>query len=91
MIDQATCPVCGALLSRFRDTLDGHTLLEDEEKCPNGCYYSAFSYGNRTVEVGGELFQWGYSDPVDFADAQLKAVQQAIAKVRAERQGQAAR
>jgi len=42
----AQCPVCGARLLENHSFISEGTLCENEEKCPNGCYYYLFAYGN---------------------------------------------
>lgn len=44
-MSRSHCPICDGPLKTWRDTLDLHLLLEAEEECPEGHYYSSFGYG----------------------------------------------
>lgn len=46
------CPVCGARLKDgYRDYVCEGTLCENEERCPNGCWYYHFAYGNIEMAI----------------------------------------
>lgn len=45
------CPVCGTRLLESNMHISEGTLCESEEKCPNGCYYYMFAYGNTDWDV----------------------------------------
>src|SRR5271157_3221736 len=47
----AQCPVCGARLLENNMHISEGTLCESEEKCPHGCYYYLFAYGNTDWDV----------------------------------------
>jgi hypothetical protein len=48
------CPVCGKQTTEtYRDTLDGHTLLESTDECLDCNFYSyAYAYGNSQETIG---------------------------------------
>jgi hypothetical protein len=66
--EPSSCPVCGTGMVHYSDYLDGHTLLEQYEDCPYGCYSTEFAHGHYRsfVKIRQYLAEFGGSHHLTF-------------------------
>lgn len=77
------CPICREPMICHRDTMDGHTLLEESQLCPRNHYYWEYAYGYTKIYVEG-FNEWGYSynTPRDEVARIEREIDQAVAELK---------